>query len=148
LTAARQARSLSGMSAIRTIRNLGPKSEATFARAGITSAEELRSMGADQAYLAAMRAGMRPHFIGYYALVLGLQGRPWTDCTGSEKTALRKQFDALCRQGLTTPRAAASDGLPDALATFLDQIGVGTPGQSQGQSLGQSQGQSPGQSLD
>lgn len=126
LTADASHRSLPNMSAIRSIRNLGPKSEATFARAGIASAEELRSLGADAAYLRAIKAGMRPHFISYYALVLGLQGRPWTDCTGSEKIALRQRFDALC----AAPRALSStaedeDSIPATLTAFLKDFGIG-----------------------
>ena len=81
---------------VSSIPNLGPASEAAFARAGITSAEELREMGADAAYLRLLDSGSRPHFIGYYVLVMGLQGRPWNDCKGDEKKALRKRFDALC----------------------------------------------------
>lgn len=80
---------------ISTIRNLGPASEAGFAKAGIYSAEDLRELGADAAYLRLLQSGMAPHFIGYYALVMGLQGRPWNDCQGDEKAALRKRFDDL-----------------------------------------------------
>jgi len=29
---------------------------------------------------------------------MGLQGRPWTDCHGAEKKALRVKFDALKQQ--------------------------------------------------
>jgi hypothetical protein len=36
---------------ISSIRNLGPAVEESFARAGITSADELRDMGADAGYL-------------------------------------------------------------------------------------------------
>ena len=81
---------------ISSIRNLGPATEAAFARAAIHDAETLREMGADAAYLALMRSGTPPHFIGYYVLVMGLQGRPWNDCKGDEKKALRKRFDTLC----------------------------------------------------
>jgi DNA transformation protein len=81
--------------AISTIRNLGPATEAAFARAGIHSAEALHEMGADAAYEALLAAGERPHFIGYYVLVMGLQGRPWNDAKGAEKDALRARFDAI-----------------------------------------------------
>jgi DNA transformation protein and related proteins len=81
---------------VSSIPNLGPASEAAFARAGITSAEELRSLGADEAYGRLLATGSRPHFIGYYVLVMGLQGRPWNDCKGEEKKALRKRFDTIC----------------------------------------------------
>ena len=59
---------------ISSIRNLGPAVEESFARAGITSAEELREMGADAGYLRLLQSGSRPHFIAYYALVLGCRG--------------------------------------------------------------------------
>jgi hypothetical protein len=82
--------------AVSSIPNLGPASEAAFARAGITSAAELRALGPDDGYRRLLASGQRPHFIGYYVLVMGLQGRPWNDCKGEEKKALRKRFDAIC----------------------------------------------------
>jgi DNA transformation protein len=84
------------LSPVSSIPNLGPASEEAFARAGITSAEELRALGADEAYRRLLDSGSRPHFIGYYVLVMGLQGRPWNDCKGDEKKALRLRFDTLC----------------------------------------------------
>lgn len=80
---------------ITTIPNIGPASEAAFARAGINSAEDLRNLGADEAYKRLLDAGSSPHFIGYYVIVMGLQGRPWNDCQGDEKKALRARFDAI-----------------------------------------------------
>ncbi len=105
---------------VSSIRNLGPASEAAFARAGIHSAAALRAMGADAGYLALLRSGTPPHFIGYYVLVMGLQGRPWNDCKGEEKIALRRRFDALKAEA----EAAGAGGLPGALARELDLIGV------------------------
>jgi hypothetical protein len=103
---------------ISTIPNLGPASERAFRRAGITSAEELRAMGPDEAYLRLLQNGERPHFIGYYVLVMGLQGRPWNDCRGEEKTALRERFDALKAR-------LARDGLPEGIERILDELGAG-----------------------
>ncbi|WP_333868357.1 TfoX/Sxy family protein [Cypionkella sp.] len=80
---------------LQTIPNLGPASEAAFAKAGITSAEELRALGADEGYRRLLAAGTQPHFIGYYVLHMGLQGRPWNDCKGQEKKDLRARFDAI-----------------------------------------------------
>ena len=80
---------------VSSIRNLGPAFEASCTRAGITSAEDLHEMGADAAYAKLLQSGTHPHFIGYYVLVMGLQGRPWNDCKGAEKAALRVTFDAL-----------------------------------------------------
>ena len=75
---------------ISTIRNLGPAIEESFACAGITSANELRDMGADSGYLRLLQSGARSHFIAYYALVMGLQGRLWNDLDSNEKAALMR----------------------------------------------------------
>lgn len=83
-------------SPVSSIPNLGPASEAAFARAGITTAEEIHAIGPDEAYRRLLESGSRPHFIGYYVLVMGVQGRPWNDCKGEEKKALRRRFDKLC----------------------------------------------------
>ena len=104
------------ISPISSIRNLGPASQAAFARAGITSAEQVRALGPDKAYLRLLQAGGKPHFIGYYVLVMGLQGRPWNDCKGAEKTALRARFDALKSQTKTDPLSG--------IEAALDRIGV------------------------
>lgn len=107
---------------VSSILNLGPASEAAFARAGIHSAEEIRAMGADAAYLRLIEAGTQPHFIGYYVLVMGLQGRPWNDCQGEEKRALRVKFDRLKAQARAS--FAASAGADLALDRALAVIGV------------------------
>ncbi len=106
---------------VSSIRNLGPASDKGFARAGITSAEDLRALGADAAYLKYLQSGGAPHFIGYYALVMGLQGRPWNDCRGAEKDALRVRFDQL-----KTIAAASPSRKKDRLdfEAALNAIGV------------------------
>ncbi len=101
---------------VSSIRNLGPASDASFARAGITSAEALIDMGPDEAYRRLLIAGSRPHFIGYYAMVMGLQGRPWNDCKGKEKEALRLRFDAIKAKAGPNPLAG--------IEKILDEIGV------------------------
>ncbi len=102
--------------AISSIRNLGPAYETACARAGITTAEELRSLGPDAAYARLLETGSKPHFIGYYVLVMGLQGRPWNDCKGDEKKALRKRFDAI--------KAASFDSGRSEFERILNEIGV------------------------
>ncbi|PWE34157.1 competence protein TfoX [Maritimibacter sp. 55A14] len=101
---------------VSAIRNLGPASDAAFARAGIATADELRALGADDAYARLLESGANPHFIAYYALVMGLQGRPWNDCRGAEKTALRARFDALCKRATAAPATV--------LERELDRLGV------------------------
>ncbi|NIZ11693.1 TfoX/Sxy family DNA transformation protein [Pseudooceanicola sp. HF7] len=110
------------MSALTKIRNLGPKTAQALQRAGIHSAEELREIGVDAAYTRAVAAGMPAHFVGYYALVMGLQGRPWNDLTPAEKIALRPRFDALCAQARNAP--CPEGALPGDLDAFLDRIGL------------------------
>ena len=100
---------------VSSIRNLGPAMEAACARAGIDSAEALHALGTDAAYAKLLAAGEKPHFIGYYVLDMALQGRPWNDCKGAEKDALRARFDALKAQ-----YSARSDGME----AILNAIGV------------------------
>ncbi|MDD9732843.1 TfoX/Sxy family protein [Mameliella sp. AT18] len=102
--------------AISTIRNLGPAFERACTAAGIPDAETLRALGAHEAYRKLLVSGERPHFIGYYVLHMALQGRPWNDCKGAEKDALRVQFDALKAQATATPQTA--------LDRILNEIGV------------------------
>ena len=101
---------------ISSIRNLGPAYEQACARAGIHTAEEVRDLGPDETYARLLKTGTRPHFIGYYVLVMGLQGRPWNDCKGKEKAALRKRFDAL--------KASSHDKGRSDLEAALNMIGV------------------------
>ena len=101
---------------VSSIRNLGPAYEESCARAGIHSAQELRNLGADVAYARLLQSGSKPHFIGYYVLVMALQGRPWNDCKGEEKKALRKRFDAVV--------AASYDKGRSEFEAALDAIGV------------------------
>lgn len=91
---------------VSSIRNLGPAMEAACAKAGIHSADTLRELGADETYRRLLATGMRPHFIGYYVLVMGLKGRPWNDCKGDEKKALRARFDAIKASAKTSPDSA------------------------------------------
>lgn len=101
---------------VSNIRNLGPAMDEACTRAGIHSAEELRTLGADAAYARLLQTGSRPHFIGYYVLVMGLQGRPWNDCKGDEKKALRKRFDAI--------KASAFDQGRFVFEQAMNEIGV------------------------
>ncbi len=104
---------------VSSIRNLGPAADTAYARAGITDADQLRALGADAAYLAYLETGGVAHFIGYYTLVMGLQGRPWNDCTPDEKAALRLTFDALKSKAKVT-----ADPQSD-IEAILNTIGVG-----------------------
>ena len=116
-----------------SIPNVGPKSAEAFVRAGIEDAESLRALGPDEAYKRLLLAGGTPHFAMFWALVMGLQGRPWNDITPTEKKALRKRFNAVkrsLREAEKRRRAKApTDGLTDEearlkLEAALDVLGV------------------------
>lgn len=107
---------------VSSIRNLGPAVAAMFARVGVTTAEQLRELGADNGYRMVLKSGVRPHFIGYYALVMGLQGRPWNDCQGVEKHNLRKKFDQIVAQTIGANKKGRSD-----IEAALDKLGVRSP---------------------
>jgi hypothetical protein len=100
---------------VSSLRNLGPRSDASFARAGIRSAEELIALGPDAAYRRLLASGARPHFGGYWALTLAIQDRHWLECDAEEKAALRARFERL--------KAEASGR--SALEAELDRLGVG-----------------------
>lgn len=104
------------MSDLTSIRNIGPAQEKALVAVGITSAAQLRNLGADAAYTRLLHAGSRPHFIMYYVLHMALQGRPWNDCKGEEKQALRVRFDAI--------KSQQHDAGQSALNAFMDKIGV------------------------
>lgn len=104
------------MSDLTTIRNIGPAQEKALMGVSITTAAQLRDLGADAAYTRLLQSGSRPHFIMYYVLHMALQGRPWNDCKGDEKQALRVRFDKI--------KAATFDVERSELETFLNRIGV------------------------
>lgn len=106
---------------VSSIRNLGPAVEAACERAGIYTAEALRDIGPDAAYARLITSGTAPHFIGYYAMVMGLQGRPWNDCQGAEKSALRARFDHIKKTAQATHTIAKGRTPMDAA---LADIGV------------------------
>ena len=98
------------------VRNLGPTFEQPASAPALAQPRALRALGPDAAYTKLLRSGTRPHFIGCYALVMGLQGWPWNDCKGAEKLALLARFDAL--KAHTYGKGHAS------LDAALDKIGV------------------------
>jgi len=107
------------MAELTTIRNIGPAFATALQDVGITTAEQLHDVGADAAYSLLLENGTKPHFIGYYVLHMALQGRPWNDCKGEEKKALRKSFDAL--------KAMKFDSGRSELEEMLNRIGVIEP---------------------
>lgn len=106
-----------------TINSIGPATAAIMQRAGIPDAETLRALGADAAYRKQLDIGEKPHFIWYYVLVMALQGRPWNDCKGAEKVALRARFDQIVAEAKAA-RLTRTDLLHPDLELALDLLGV------------------------
>lgn len=100
---------------VTSLPNIGPAMAAWFERAGIPDAAALRRLGAESGYAGLLTAGMRPHFIGYLAVAMALEGRSWTDCSDEEKRRLRRRFDAI---------VAAYRAVPTGIEGALDAIGV------------------------
>lgn len=96
---------------------LDPRPRPPLPRLASIPLEEIRALGADEAYRRLLLAGSQPHFIGYYVLMMGLQGRPWNDCQGDEKKALRVKFDSIKASLQGTKEKGRSD-LEAALSFF------------------------------
>ncbi|WP_224814513.1 TfoX/Sxy family protein [Hasllibacter sp. MH4015] len=103
---------------VTAIRNIGPALAEILGKAGIVTATQFRDVGAHETYRAVLRTGARPHFITYYVLHMAAQNRPWNDCKGAEKDALRARFDALKAE-------EAAAGNDPELERLLNSIGTG-----------------------
>jgi hypothetical protein len=101
---------------ITELRGLGPAMAEAMARAGICDVGTLRALGPDESYARMLRAGSTPHFIAFYCIEMALQGRPWNDCRGEEKRALRVRFDRV--------KAQAHDPHRTRFETMVDALGV------------------------
>ena len=76
-----------------SLRNLGPASRAMLEAAGVTTVEQLRSLGSVGAYLAVERAGASPSLNLLWALEGALAGRDWKEVARHDRTALLMQLD-------------------------------------------------------
>jgi DNA transformation protein len=75
--------------------NLGPKSQAMLAAAGITSLTELRRLGAVQAYRRVKATGAPASLNLLWALEGALTGLPWQVVAQEHRTSLLLALDAL-----------------------------------------------------
>lgn len=76
------------------LKNLGPRSVAWLRAANITSAGELRKIGAVAAYLRVREAGFRPSANLLYALAGALAGVHWNRLPKAERSRLLLELDA------------------------------------------------------
>lgn len=75
-------------SQIHDLRNLGPKSQAVLAKAGITSIEQLQSMGAVAAYVQTKRAIGKGNLNLLWALQAALCDLPWQQVAREQRMSL------------------------------------------------------------
>lgn len=79
---------------------LGIKSEATLAKAGITSLQQLQEAGAVMAFYRLKQQALqantaKPSLNFLYALVGGLSGRSWLEVAQTEKSQLLNELENL-----------------------------------------------------
>jgi DNA transformation protein and related proteins len=76
------------MSRLVDLQNLGPKSAAMLAAAGIISAGELQRLGAVAAFVKVRQAGARPSLNLLWALQGAIEGVPWQHVAKHHRASL------------------------------------------------------------
>ena len=79
----------------RALSNLGPRSHALLAAAGITTARQLQTLGAAAAFVAVKRAGGKPSLNLLWALEGALTQRDWRVVAREDRLSLLTQVEAL-----------------------------------------------------
>ena len=80
---------------ISELRNLGPKSAAWLSEIGITTLEELRSVGSVEVYSRLRNSGFPASLNLVYAIEGALIGLDWRELPASTKAELRREVKAL-----------------------------------------------------
>ena len=95
-----------GTAALTNLANLGPKSAAILAAAGIHSVEQLTTLGSVAAFVMVKRSGARVSLNLLWAIEGALTGEPWQTVARAHKTSL-----LLALESYGTGRAAALEGV-------------------------------------
>lgn len=90
---------------MRVLRNVGPASRQMLRAAGIESEEQLRTLGAVQAYVAVKRTCGKASLNLLWALEGALTGKPWRVVAREDRTGLLLQLDDAERAALRSGRA-------------------------------------------
>jgi DNA transformation protein len=91
--------SLPGDAPLSGLPNLGPKSVAMLAMAGIKTVSQLRKVGAVQAYVATKAANPQASLNLLWAMEGALTGRDWKTVAESERASLLMALEDAMRQG-------------------------------------------------
>lgn len=95
---------------LRRLANLGPKSAATLAAAGVRSFEHLRQLGSVAAFVLAKQSGAKVSLNLLWALEGALSGKPWQAVAREHRASLLLALEA-CEAGATNvPQRADSTG--------------------------------------
>lgn len=86
--------STGGDESIAGLNGLGPKSQEMLARAGITSVEQLRALGAVAAYAKTRASNPGVSINLLWALEGALTGQPWQKVAREERTSLLLALEA------------------------------------------------------
>ncbi len=76
------------------LRNIGPKSAAWLRQVGLRTEDELRAIGALEAFMRVKRAGFKPSLNLLYALEGALMDCHWQDVPGERRSELLIAADA------------------------------------------------------
>jgi DNA transformation protein len=82
---------------IRSLRGLGPRSQAMLGAAGITTLAQLESFGAVRAFLKVKASGAAPTLNLLWGLESALTNEPWQDVARVHRARLLLELDALER---------------------------------------------------
>lgn len=97
------------MSAPLKLRNIGPKSAAWLRQVGLRTEEDLRAIGALEAFMRVKRAGFKPSLNLLYALEGALLGCHWQDVSAERRSELLVAADAAIAL-LPPPRGRPAAG--------------------------------------
>ncbi len=79
---------MSKLPSISTLKSLGPKSQTMLERAGITTIDQLRALGAVAAYVRAKQANSNVSLNLLWGLESALTGEPWQEVARKHRTSL------------------------------------------------------------
>lgn len=77
------------------LKNLGERSQAMLAAAGINTEAQLRTKGSAAAFVAVRRAGCKPSLNLLWAMEGALTNRDWKDVAKNDRLSLLTQIEML-----------------------------------------------------
>ena len=86
---------------LKKLQGIGPKVAMMLVTSGIETPEQLKEVGAMEAYLRIIEAGLSiPHLSLLYALVGAVENRHWNEVAQNNKARLRAELEGLLEMGV------------------------------------------------